>query len=77
MRPEILIPLCVSAATLLFSAGGIYFAFRQLRRDVNGVGRKLNTLEEKQRTEARKILTVFLLFCTDQQREKIASLLND
>jgi hypothetical protein len=62
---------------MIFAAGGIYFSFSRLKKDVDGVGRKVNTTESKREGERRKLLTAFMLISTDEQREQIARILND
>lgn len=76
MPPPFYISLIISAASLIFAAGGLYYGFRALKKDVDGVGRKVNQLDKEREESRRRILTAFLLISTDQEREKIANLLN-
>ncbi|MGH9744734.1 MAG: hypothetical protein ACRD59_01320 [Candidatus Acidiferrales bacterium] len=63
--------------SLAFGAGGAYFLIKQSRKDVNGLGRKMNA--EIKRSQARwQNLSLALMFvCTEAQREKIAEMLKE
>jgi hypothetical protein len=71
------VAILLFVAAVVFNAGGLFFAFRRMKVDVDGVGRKVNRINESLATREKKFLIVFLLFCTADQREKIANLLKD
>lgn len=62
-------------ATVIFTAGGTYYAFRRLKKDVDGVGRKVNQLQAERQADKENTLIAFLLTCPEPEREKLARLL--
>lgn len=78
MPLTVYITVAVFAAGLIFNAGGLVWAFIRLKKDVDGVGRKLNMLDKEREAQSRRILTALLLYSsTGENREKIAHLLRD
>lgn len=51
-------------AGVIFQAGILYAVIRYLRRDVNGIGKKL-----------RKVIAAIILFVPESEREKIVRML--
>jgi hypothetical protein len=60
----IIIFIVSNLVTFAFGAGGMYFLIRQVRNQLNGVGKKVGKLQ-----------MVVLTFCPQEQREKIAGML--
>lgn len=62
---------------LAFGAGSVYFMILQGKRDVNGLGRKMN--EEIKTSQRRHFNTslALLCICNPEQRDKIARLLKE
>lgn len=57
MTPQLWLLVAVNAAGWIFAAGGAWFLLQQVRRDVNGLGAKVNRLER----EAERKFTVLAL----------------
>lgn len=78
MPLTVYITVAVFAAGLIFNAGGLVWAFIRLKKDVDGVGRKLNSMQREKEDDRRRIITAFLVYSsTGENREKLANLLND
>jgi hypothetical protein len=43
----LLLQILIYAATSAFSAGGLYFFIKQIRKDLNGIGLKLRSVDER------------------------------
>ena len=56
--------LLTAAGSVLFSAGVAWGTFQRVRRDVNGLGRKINTMEK-----------LLLAYCPEDQRKEIMKVL--
>jgi len=56
--------LIIAAVSVVFSAGVAWAMLKQLRRDVNGLGRKVNRMKD-----------AHLTFCPAEQRKEIAEFL--
>ena len=69
------IAIAFSVGSLIFTAGGAYAGFRRLKRDVDGVGRKVNGMQATRERDKEKLLIAMLLTTSDQDREKIARIL--
>lgn len=50
-------------------------ALRQLTGDINGIGRKMADLKEREAQEEFRSAVIWLTFCPPNQREKIAEFL--
>ena len=64
--------MAIMIGTIIFSAGGVYYAFKQSRRDLNGLGRKVRDNEQK--TDERYLVTVVaaLVICKPEDRKFLA-----
>jgi len=69
-------------AVMIFNAGGLLVAFRQLTKDVNGIGRKVNQMAEKQsqaelENEKRRhrLIIALLSLSTEEHRREVLRLL--
>jgi adenine C2-methylase RlmN of 23S rRNA A2503 and tRNA A37 len=61
-----------------FGAGGAWFLIRQSRKDVNGLGSKMNAeIKQATRQHLNVALALMLVAQNDDQREKIAALLKE
>jgi hypothetical protein len=67
--------LLIALFSLAFGAGGAYFALKQGRKDVNGLGRKVNSESTKSETRYNRLCLALMLVCDPQQKNKIASIL--
>lgn len=66
------IPLAIYLATMIFAAGGAWFALKEAQRHVNGVGAKLNALEkERQDRHLRLVLALVSLAGNDTERKAL------
>jgi hypothetical protein len=78
MTPTVYIMLAVQALQLAFFAGGAWFLVRQMRRDLNGLGAKMNGLGK---TVDRKFMAICVVALEQTQdpkvREAIASRILD
>lgn len=73
MTPAVWILLAVNAAGWIFAAGGAWYMLKQLRRDLNGVGAKVNRQESK-----FMVFAILLLAgADDKDRELLADRLLD
>lgn len=58
-------------AGLIFLAGGAYAQFRRMRRDVNGVGRKLNEHMRKSDIDRERAMLISILLAPAERREEL------
>jgi hypothetical protein len=65
------------ALTLAFGAGGAYFLVKQSRKDVNGLGRKMNAEIKASSLRHQNVAVALMLIAPEGQREKVAELLKD
>ncbi|MBZ5700244.1 MAG: hypothetical protein LAN84_00195 [Acidobacteriia bacterium] len=64
--------------SLTFGAGGAYYMIKQSRKDVNGLGRKVNGEIRKSNSRHQNItLALMSLANSDEQRQYIAELLRE
>jgi len=62
---------------LAFGAGGAYVLLKQSRKDVNGVGRKLNDELARSATRHHNVSLALMLLAGDEHREKVSELLKE
>jgi hypothetical protein len=60
---------------LAFNAGGAYFVLRQIRKDLNGVGRKVRAIEAKQEDRYLALVVAYLLIAPAETRQFGAKIL--
>lgn len=61
---------------LIFGAGGTYYSLKQMRRDVNGIGRKVNeTGSQNAKFHVRLCLALVLMTDDKEKQWKIADFL--
>jgi hypothetical protein len=64
--------------TLAFGAGGAWFFIKQSRKDVNGLGAKVNAeIKTSARRHINIALALMLVAPTEEIRKKIADLLRE
>lgn len=64
--------------SLAFGAGGAWFLIRQSRKDVNGLGGKVNhEVKSNARRHHNAALALMLLAQSDEQRARIAELMKE
>jgi hypothetical protein len=64
--------------SLAFGAGGAYFLIKQSRKDVNAVGRKVNSEIRKSNSRHQNVTLALMSLASDApQRERIADLLKE
>jgi hypothetical protein len=61
--------------SLTFGAGVTYGVFRQMRKDVSGIGSKVAREKRSSETRHQNIALALMLMCPAEQREQIAALL--
>lgn len=66
--------LGIFLVTLIFTAGGAWFRFNRLTRDVNGIGRKVNVLEKDDRY-ARASMALLAIAATEEQKKLVVDCL--
>ena len=77
MNPEV-IRLFVPILSLVFGAGGAWFFIKQSRKDVNGLGQKVNNeIAQTQRRHINVCLALMLLASDDATRNAIAAQLKE
>jgi hypothetical protein len=62
---DLLVALAGGAVTVIFTAGILWDQFRRMRRDLNGLGSKMNRLTK-----------ICLIYCRDEDRKEIGAMLN-
>jgi hypothetical protein len=60
-----------------FGAGGAYALLKQNRKDVDGVGRKVNNEISKSSVRHQNITIALMLMASDEQKDKIADLMKE
>lgn len=65
------------ALSLAFGAGGAYFLIKQSRKDVNGLGRKMNREISKSAARHQNVTVALMLLASEDKRDKIAELLKE
>ena len=73
MPIAVVVSLISSVAAIVFTAGGLYYSFNRLKKDVDGVGRKVNKLH----TDQLQLKIAVLLLSPDEAREFITNYLRD
>jgi c-di-AMP phosphodiesterase-like protein len=77
ISPEFTGQILISAVSLAFGAGGAHFLIKQSRKDVNGLGRKVNKEISRSSTRHQNLTVALMLLAPEAQREKIADLLKE
>lgn len=73
MTPAAYVAIGVNALSLAFAAGGAWWAFKQVRRDLNGLGAKVN----KQDAKFVTLAILLLAGAADKDKELLADRLLD
>lgn len=69
--------LLYNLLSLAFGAGGAYFMIRQSRRDVTGLGRKVNREISRSAVRHQNLTVALMLMASEEQKEKLADLLKE
>jgi c-di-AMP phosphodiesterase-like protein len=77
MAPDVIYELLSAAFGTAFGAGGAYFMIKQSRRDVNGLGRKMNSEIKRSQARWQNLSLALMTICTAEQRREIADLLKE
>lgn len=73
MTPAVYVAIGVNVLSLAFAAGGAWYAFKQVRRDLNGLGAKVNRQDAKFTTLA----ILLLADATDEKKDRLADRILD
>jgi hypothetical protein len=65
---DIAIPVVIYCVGLIFAAGGGWFALKEVRKQVNGVGAKLRASDEQRKDENRRICMAIVAIASEQQK---------
>lgn len=71
---EVNTQIAIFVVTLIFTAGGAWFRFNRLSKDVNGIGRKVNVLEKDDRY-ARASMALLAIAATEEQKKLVVDCL--
>ena len=66
---NIAIPVVIYFVGLIFAAGGGWFALKEVRKQVNGVGSKLRSSDEQRKDQHRRICMAITAVATDEQKK--------
>ncbi len=72
----ILVVLC-NLLALAFGAGGAYFLLKQSRKDVNGLGQKVNRELSRSSTRHQNISLALMLLAGDERKGQVSELLKE
>lgn len=67
----------LAMATMIFAAGGLYFTVQQGRRDINGIGRKVNTAVSRAERRYNRVSLALMYVCTEAQKKEVLQLLQE
>ncbi len=65
------------ALSIAFGAGGMYYLVRQSRKDVNGLGRKVNQEINRAAMRHQNLTVALMVLAPESKRERIAELLKE
>lgn len=77
MNPFFNVQALYYTLSLAFGAGGAYFLIKQSRKDVNGLGRKVNREISRSSARHQNITLALMLLAPEAQKEQIANLLRE
>ena len=63
--------------SLAFGAGSVYFLIRQSRKDVNGLGRKMNREISRSGARHQNTTLALMLLAPENKKKEIAELLKE
>lgn len=66
-----------SIISVAFGAGGAYVLIQQSRKDVNGLGRKMNREISRSARRFQNVTVALMLLADDHQRDRVADLLRE
>lgn len=72
---QIFVTIGIFLITAVFQAGMVFAAFRRLKKDVDGVGRKVNRMDEDRRRQAVMTVIVLMRISTKITDQELADLL--
>ena len=73
MTPETYVQVGTGILELAFFAGGLYYAIRQMRRDLNGLGVKVRAMQQAEDGRFLAVAVALLLIAPEKNRESIAA----
>jgi hypothetical protein len=65
---NIAIPVVIYFIGLVFAAGGGWFALKEVRKQVNGVGAKLRASDAQRQDEHRKVCMAIVAIASEEQK---------
>lgn len=77
MTPAAWIAIAINALLWAFAAGGAWFLVRQMRKDVNGLGAKVNRESAETQRKFTAIAILMLATADDRDKELLADRLLD
>jgi hypothetical protein len=72
MTSEIAVKIAIFVLTAVFSAGGAWFAVKQMRKDLNGIGGKVGRVQTESDRRFMILSIALLAMCEEKDRERIA-----
>ena len=75
--PELGLQSLYYALSVAFGAGGTYFVIRQSRKDINGIGRKLNGELARAGARHQNVTLALMLLAPEDKKRDLASLLKE
>ena len=73
MKPEVIVQVAIGLLELAFFAGGLYYAIRQMRRDLNGLGVKVRAMQQVEDERFLVVVVSLLLLSPEKDRKFLAS----
>ncbi len=73
---NIAIPVVIYFIGLIFAAGGGWFALKEVRKQVNGVGAKLRASDEQRKDQHRKVCMAIVAIASEEQKKIVVPALS-
>jgi hypothetical protein len=77
MKPEVIVQVAIGLLELAFFAGGLYFAIKQMRRDLNGLGLKVRSMQHTEDDRYLAVVVSLLLLSPEKDRQFLAEKLSE
>lgn len=77
MTPQVYAMAVVVLLNVAFTAGGVYVLVRLMRKDLNGLGTKLGSLQRIADDRYLTMALVIMLLCPEEKRERAAEMIKD
>jgi hypothetical protein len=73
---NIAIPVVIYFVGLVFAAGGGWFALKEVRKQVNGVGAKCRASDEQRKDEHRRVCMAIVAIASEAQQKIVVPCLS-